>query len=317
MVKDGVKIMAVGDIVPMIMAWLAKGDYVFVGTAKTEYYWRDTDGNFLPKVREWKGNGLVYLPWEQWLMCRHNCRGVFPRDSITATTLQERGVRAFDVGNPMMDSIEVQRSLFFDRPNESQEVQRPLKITLLPGSREPEVHRNWQRILTSMESLSTWSREVLCYAALAPSVNIDSIYDILRSQGWTLVTGENQAPTWQKHRFRMFISSDKYSDFLNSGDVAIAMAGTATEQFVGLGKPAFIIPGEGPQFTPAFAKTQQILLGESVIMVEEPELMAMKIEDLLRDPDRLQSIALNGKKRMGSPGASQRIAQKIMEIFSE
>jgi len=39
------------------------------------------------------------------------------------------------------------------------------------------------------------------------------------------------------------------------------MAGTATEQFVGLGKPAIAIPGIGPQFTAAFAEAQSRHLG--------------------------------------------------------
>jgi uncharacterized protein (TIGR03492 family) len=46
------------------------------------------------------------------------------------------------------------------------------------------------------------------------------------------------------------------SDFLAWGDLALAMAGTATEQFVGLGKPALVIPGAGPQFTRLFAERQ-------------------------------------------------------------
>lgn len=33
---------------------------------------------------------------------------------------------------------------------------------------------------------------------------------------------------------------------------------------VGQGKPVFTIPGEGPQFTAAFADAQSRLLGESV-----------------------------------------------------
>ena len=90
------------------------------------------------------------------------------------------------------------------------------------------------------------------------------------------------------------------------------MAGTATEQFVGLGKPAIAIPGTGPQFTPAFAEAQSRLLGPSLILVKHPPQVANIIQSLLSDPDRLQLIAENGLRRMGEPGAARRISQCLM-----
>ena len=38
------KIVAVGDILPLALAWLSETDYAFVGTAKSEYYLRDERG---------------------------------------------------------------------------------------------------------------------------------------------------------------------------------------------------------------------------------------------------------------------------------
>jgi uncharacterized protein (TIGR03492 family) len=93
------------------------------------------------------------------------------------------------------------------------------------------------------------------------------------------------------------------------------MAGTATEQFVGLGKPAIAIPGNGPQFTPAFAEAQTRLLGPSLILVEHPDKVASVVQQLFRDPDWLQLIGENGRQRMGEPGAADRIANCLMEQF--
>jgi len=73
----------------------------------------------------------------------------------------------------------------------------------------------------------------------------------------------------------------------------------ATEQFVGLGKPAIAIPGIGPQFTAAFAEAQSRHLGPSLILVEQPTQVATVVQSLLRDPERLQLIAENGVRRMG------------------
>jgi len=58
------------------------------------------------------------------------------------------------------------------------------------------------------------------------------------------------------------------------------MAGTATEQFVGLGKPAIAIPGMGPQFTAAFG-SQSRHLGPSLILVEQPTQVARVVQSLL------------------------------------
>jgi len=100
---------------------------------------------------------------------------------------------------------------------------------------------------------------------------------------------------------------------LFKGDCCIAMAGTATEQFVGLGKPAIAMPGKGPQYNPAFAEAQTRLLGPSLILVEQPQKVANVVQQLLRDPDWLQLIADNGFQRMGEPGAACRIADCLME----
>jgi uncharacterized protein (TIGR03492 family) len=121
--------------------------------------------------------------------------------------------------------------------------------------------------------------------------------------------------TFKQKNAYFILSQNAYNDCLHLGDMAIAMAGTATEQFVGLGKPAITIPGGGPQFTYAFAEAQSRLLGASVILVEEPVEVASAVRSLLSNPDTLQAIAENGIRRMGKPGASQRIAEYLMELL--
>jgi len=91
------------------------------------------------------------------------------------------------------------------------------------------------------------------------------------------------------------------------------MAGTATEQFIGLGKPAIIIPGQGPQFTYAFAEAQSRHFGKSITLIQSPRQVAEAIASLLSDPERLRAIAENGIRRMGKPGAAHRIAECLIE----
>ena len=107
--KQGGMILAVGDIVPLLMAWISGAPYCFVGTAKSEYYLRDEQGWLSrPSLQEqWEGwSGSVYLPWERWLMGRSRCRAVFPRDGLTAEILQRWSLPVVDAGDPMMDNLQ-------------------------------------------------------------------------------------------------------------------------------------------------------------------------------------------------------------------
>lgn len=329
--RDGGMVLAVGDLVPLLFAWLSGLPYAFVGTAKSEYYLRDEMG-WLPRKkgadRLERQFGSVYLPWERWLMKRRNCLAVFPRDRLTTESLQNFKIPAFDLGNPMMDGIlpDPPPPIFYDPNAEEKEVARALVCTLLPGSRPPEAYRNWQQILSAAESLkqSFRRREVVFLAAIAPGLEVENLQQSLASLGWQLdptangpingeTFGDSQALWFKSQNSRLAISQRAYNDCLILGDVAIAMAGTATEQFIGLGKPAIALPGLGPQYNPAFAEAQTRLLGPSLRLVSQADQVGGVVSQLLRDPDRLQLIAENGLRRMGEPGAALRIAQCLME----
>ncbi|KAJ7235485.1 hypothetical protein O6H91_Y448400 [Diphasiastrum complanatum] len=98
-------ILAVGDIFPLALAWLASRKlrkklnlaryfgYAFIGTAKSEYYIRGDDGK--PLKSEWEGHlrGLlfpksVYFPWERFIMADTYCRLIVPRDGLTCKILR-------------------------------------------------------------------------------------------------------------------------------------------------------------------------------------------------------------------------------------
>jgi uncharacterized protein (TIGR03492 family) len=329
--RSGGKILAVGDIVPLLFAWLSGAEYAFIGTAKSEYYVRDSQGRGLASQRnsfELK-TGSIYLPWERWLLSRPKCRAVFPRDRLTTEILQQLRVPAFDLGNPMTDGVELDRiePKFYGAESVNRERMRPLMVTLLPGSRPPEAYANWEQIIIAANSLIPvfQQRSIVFLAAIAPTLDLDTLQVNLRAQGWTLQAAldpelktlipDDRAICYQRDNATIAICTQAYQQLMHAGDCAIAMAGTATEQFIGLGKPAFIIPGIGPQFTPAFAEAQTRLLGESIILVANPEEMGQEIDRLFQQPDRLQSIARNGLLRMGTPGAAKRIADCLMKVM--
>lgn len=312
------RILAVGDFVPLLFAWLSGLPYAFVGTAKSEYYLRNEMGWLSPQQKREGWAGSVYYPWERWLMNHKRCMGVYPRDSLTAKVLQRRCFRVFDLGNPMMDGLEAPPRFH----NATEEENRLLSILLLPGSRPPEAYQNWQVLLHAAQAVSGQfrNREVLFFAAIAPSLDVDPLRQALAAQNWqqqenTPFLEDSEALTFRRDRATLVLSQQAYRLCLHKSDFAIAMAGTATEQFVGLGKPAIAIPGQGPQYTYAFAEAQSRLLGPSLILAENPQDAAQHLEKLLHDPDRLQLIAENGRNRMGDPGAAARIAESLQNLL--
>ena len=320
---SGDLVLAVGDIVPLLYAWWSGANYAFVGTAKSDYYLRDEQG-WLPRpglarLENWSGSD--YLPWERWLMGRPRCKAVFPRDSLTAAVLARWHLPTFDLGNPMMDGLEPTGASWNEpngEPSLGLNADLPrLTFVLLPGSRPPEAYSNWQILLQAASTLLTAfgnRYQLLFLAAIAPQLARDPLQSRLEASGWR-PTSDSTHPDadlqFAQYRGRLILTS-AFNDCLDQADLALTMTGTGTEQFVGLGKPAFSFAGAGPQCTPRFAEAQTRLLGPSVTLVE-PAHLAKAIDLLLADPDRLQMIQANGKRRMGSPGAAARIAACLLQ----
>ena len=329
-------ILAVGDIVPLLFATFSGSNYAFVGTAKSEYYVQDEAG-LLPRKSQgarWENfSGSVYHPWERWLMSRRRCKAVFPRDSLTTEALKQWPIPAFYLGNPMMDGLQPTflRQQFYSQDNQQQEIVRPFVVTLLPGSRPPEAYANWETMMIAVSALMAsfqerdsifyTSNRVIFLGAIAVGLDSHILSQSVQSQGWRtesvcpIQIADPNILTFKQENAYLLLTQKAYNDCLHLGDIAIAMAGTATEQFIGLGKPAIAIPGNGPQYNRGFAEAQSRLLGSSLILVEQPAEVARVVQSLLKDPDILQNIAENGLRRMGKPGASLRIAECLQERF--
>lgn len=323
-------VLAVGDVVPMFFAWQSGLPFAFIGTAKSDYYLRDESGP-LARSSWWDDRfayvtGSVYYPWERWLMTRPSCKAVFPRDRLTTETLRTRGVPAHDLGNPMMDldlNVDLDGSV-------NPSLSAPLTILLLPGSRSPEGYRNWDVMMLGVQDLcAKFDRTIQFLVALSPGLEVDRFENVLRQSGWELAQPEFleskswvAAGTGRKWNFQgsksvihLTLGGGSFSEYAYRAEIAIAMAGTATEQVVGLGKPVITLSGEGPQFTAAFAEAQTRLLGPSVLHLEQPTQMAHCLMQLLGNPSALDAITSNGRLRMGPSGAADRIAQTLVDIL--
>ncbi len=308
--KQGGHILAVGDIVPLLFAWWSGAVYAFVGTAKSDYYLRDDQG--LPRRtvgHPWWLSESVYLPWERWLMQHSRCRAVFPRDQLTAKILAQWPISVFGLGNPMMDDLQPAGCLNL----EALTIESERAILLLPGSRPPEAYANWELILDAIASFLNPDQPELLLAAIAPGLDRALLGQALENHGWSLQSSSTDE-VWMQDESALMLTA-QFNDCLHRGTVAIAMAGTATEQCVGLGIPVITFPGEGPQFTVAFAEAQSRLLGASIYILEHPNQTAQVIRQIrLETP---QKWSENGVRRMGKAGAAQRIANVLArELFT-
>ncbi|AFY73034.1 hypothetical protein Syn7502_00914 [Synechococcus sp. PCC 7502] len=298
-------ILAVGDIVPLVLAWLPTWqggcNYVFIATAKSEYYWRDRHGK-LANVPKPLG-GSTFYPWERSLISNRHCKAAFVRDQLTAEFLQDSFKLPVQyLGNPMMDGLEPSG---LDLGIKSEE----WVMAILPGSRTPEAYENWATLLVAIQGIMRKLTEPINFlAAIAPDLALEKLGELLIQKGWLQL----DLHTYVQNLAKLHLVTQGYGDCLHLAHLGLAMAGTATEQLVGLGKPVITIMGRGPQFTPSFARDQARLLGQSIILVENPTQVNEAIALLLNNPDYFQIAVINGKERMGEAGAAQRIAKYIL-----
>ncbi|AGY60262.1 lipid-A-disaccharide synthase-related protein [Gloeobacter kilaueensis] len=285
-------VLAVGDIVVLALAYLSKAPYAFVGTAKSDYYQggRPTD----------------YTSLERWLLNRPACRAAFPRDRLTTDNLRRWVPQAVYLGNPMMDKLEAGPDLATAPPAGA------VVALLLPGSRAPEACRNLALMLQAVEPLAaTFPQPLHLLCARAGSLSDEGIRAYL-PVGWQL-----EGPLLRRDKLTVHLEQGRFAECLQRSHLVIAMAGTATEQAVGLGRPVFTLAGEGPQFTPRFAEAQTRLLGESVQLVEGgPAELASRVRVVMADAPLRERIRLNGTARMGTPGAARRIAQHVIKLIT-
>lgn len=299
-------VLAVGDIVPLLFAWLPSVfggcDFAFVATAKSEYYWCDRKGRIPTIPKPWGGS--VFFPWERSLMRSRHCQGAFVRDQFTASMLSKQfRLPVLDMGNPMMDGL-APKGLNLGVSEDE------WAIALLPGSRPPEAYNNWHSLLIGAHAIArNIPHSVTFLAAIATELDLEQLQQILTQSGWI----EVDDLTYKLQRARLRLVVQGFGDCLHQSHLGLAMAGTATEQLVGLGKPVITVVGNGPQFTRKFAEEQAHLLGVSVTLVDNPAQLGEVVTDLLSDPDYFQEVIENGQERMGTPGASQRIAQYLIE----
>jgi uncharacterized protein (TIGR03492 family) len=310
---NGQPILAIGDLLPLAMAWLGGGPYGFIGTPKSDYTWRSpappgwgrspvADAYHRVKGSEWD-------PWEWALMAHRRCRCVAVRDGLTARGLRAHHIRAEAPGNPMMDG-------FTATPLPAC-LQTGRRVMLLPGSRLPEALGNFQRLLASLPDSAACTRlgGLTVLVPIGRDLNdAPALASLLFDQGFQPMsppTHSGAEAAWSRGALHLWLGPGCFAAWAPWAEVGLATAGTATEQLVGLGVPALSLPGPGPQFTAGFARRQSRLLGGAVQPCRTPEQLGSWLLALLQDSSARVALGQKGRQRMGPAGGSEALARVV------
>ena len=296
-------IVVVGDVIPVIAAWLARRPVATYLVAYSSHY-----------------EGKLRLPWPCGpMLSGKHFLAVFSRDQLTADDLSEQLARPVQfLGNPFMDPV-----LTATQP--LAHVQKPMaraqhRIGLLPGSRLPELEANLQLLLKMSAQLPD-SMGISLELALVSSLDDKGLSRCANAVGWQLREGrlERQgSPAVQVHR-------GAFQAVLQHSDLVISMAGTAAEQAVGLAKPVLQLPGQGPQFTASFAEAQRRLLGPTVFcapgdsgsrdnLSASAQLALQLLERNDHDRDFQHQCQNEALRRLGNSGGGLRMASAIGDL---
>lgn len=312
--RHGDPVLAVGDLLPLLLAWGSGAPYGFIGTPKSDYTWRSGPGSAGVAAVYHRLKGSEWDPWEWAFMGRARCRLVALRDGLTARGLQRHGVRSLAPGNPMMDGLEgvpLPAALVGHR-----------RLVLLGGSRMPEALGNLERLLLALDA---WvlqppgepdAARLLVLAPTGSRPSPDDWLPLLRRLGYApaaIPDGTGAQAAWSRGPVLLLIGSGGFGRWASWGEVGLAAAGTATEQLVGLGVPCLSLPGPGPQFKVGFAQRQSRLLGGAVGVCRSASELADRLELLLREPSLRRALGRMGRRRMGRAGGSAALAELVQQ----
>jgi len=291
---------AVGDIIPIAAAVLARVPFLFVGCAKSSYY---------------NANPFHGYTWLEKRLLRRHCLMAFPRDRLTAAELRRAGVPCEYAGNPMMDGLEGHGETFGLE-------EETTAILMLPGSRG-DAEANAAELLAAAAALAgrpDSPRPLAFLIATALGFDVEALLAALeRRSEWLPAEpagsgDESKGVVWLRHGSGAMaaIAQGRFADAARRGVLAVGMAGTANEQAVGLGLPLIMAPSAGVQGA-NYVRMKSKYFGEAAWAVERrPEAIAAAVAALLADPARRERMSRAGRERMGDPGASAAIAGEIV-----
>jgi uncharacterized protein (TIGR03492 family) len=310
-------VLAVGDLVPVLAAWLMGRPAAVYLVAYSSHY-----------------EGRLRLPFPCGRLLRAACwRAIWSRDALTAHDLRGQLGRPVEfLGNPFLDLVAGAAP-----PPAAGAGGAELRqsLALLPGSRLPEAGRNlilMLRLLPHLPEALQDPKRLRLQAALVGDLPAEAVASLAGRWGWQIEPGrpptDDGAPrVLCRGPLRLQLHWGRFAPVLRESDLVLSMTGTAAEQAVGLGLPVLQLAGGGPQFTAGFAEAQRRLLGPGVYCADGPAgeeatlaasatLAAVLLERQANAADGgwREELGRWAEERIGAPGGSARLAAAIMEL---
>lgn len=225
---------------------------------------------------------------------------------------KDAGIPCIFVGHPLLDRVRA------SKPREALRREFGIAdsehmISLLPGSREPEVRRIFPVMLEAARILQKEVTNLKFFLVQAPQVPT-ALYDKILGHF---------------PEVRLTRKSERLYDIVSAADFALVCSGTATLETALLGTPFFLLykasastffigrrlvrlPYIGlvnvlaghpvvPEFIQHLARPERIA-HETKVILENPELRAKLVREIREVTEKL-----------GGPGASERAAQAVLE----
>ena len=285
----------------------ARGIPVMQYVAPQLWAWRE---GRMKKLRKWVDHLACILPFEEAYFRRH-------------------GVRATFVGHPLFDELPPQREVpgpkFPDRP--------PV-IGVLPGSRKSEAEANFPPLLVAAARV----REAFPGATfLVPTT--PATHPVVEA---ALRPGNGAPPAESSSvaaatTFRV----DAFDELVPRCDLCLTVSGTATLHVAGFGVPMIVVYRGNPVLwhgigrwlvrintfalvnlladpNPTDPDSRRHIVPEFMPWFGDPEPVAAKALELLRDPDRLRQQRRMLNRLVGTldrPGASMHTAHLALEMI--
>lgn len=279
---------AVGDIFALLMVKQARAKRtIFVGTAKSVYV-------------------APYGPMEERIM--RSTDAVFVRDVPTAQRLQSHGIPAQAPGNVIVD-------LFSEtRPGVPSFAE---SLAIFPGSRT-SAYGDSVFLCAVVRELASHRPGLGAMLSIAPGLSAQRFMEELRADGWDVrATQEADSPFVLRLRERpiIFAWSGPPGAMLDGAKIVLGQAGTANEAAAARGVPVLAFEEPGSRQHGWYRMRQRGLLGAAMKMVAgNAQTAALEVALLLDDEGVLHAMGEIGRERMGGPGGSAAIAQKIAAV---
>lgn len=287
-------VVAAGDAFALWMALLTSAPAIYVGTAKSLHV-------------------APYGPGEERLLRR--ARAIFVRDEPTAASLRAHGLCAEAPGNVIVDLFTDDREPAFAAATADFET----IIALLPGSRA-HVYDDAAFLVDVVAGIARERSTLGAVLSIAPGVDAVRMAAALRPRRIVRETQHPFVPFEILEGERPIIRawSGGIGAMLLRAALVLGQAGTANEAAAAAGLPIIAFDRGVDRERAWYRRRQAGLLGGALIMLRDDSVRAMaEVSALLDDSHRRAALGQIGRERMGPPGGSSVIAQRITAIASE